>query len=276
MSDGSITLAPPARRAMYARAFYGLIRRDMRVARREAFQLSMRTIMNPFLFVFVFAYVFPKIGQQFQSGGGISFATIIVPGLIGSAIIFNGISAVALPLVMEFGATREIEDRVMAPLPTAAVAIEKIVFSAAQAVLAGLVVFPFVYLIPSTPVSVHVNNWPLLIGVFLLAGLVSSALGMAIGTVANPRQIGLVFALIVIPVTFLGCVYYPWARLHPVLWLQILVLINPLVYISEGLRTALTPTVPHMHPWAFFGALLALFALLMWMALSGFLRRVID
>ena len=126
MSSGSATLesstlAPPARRAMYARAFYGLIRRDMRVARREAFQLSMRTIMNPFLFVFVFAYVFPKIGQQFQSGGGISFATIIVPGLIGSAIIFNGISAVALPLVMEFGATREIEDRVMAPLPTSAV-----------------------------------------------------------------------------------------------------------------------------------------------------------
>jgi ABC-2 type transport system permease protein len=276
VSDQTITLTPATRRAVYARAFYGLIRRDMRVARREAFQLSMRTVMNPFLFVFVFAYVFPKIGQQFQSGGGISFATIIVPGLIGSAIIFNGISAVALPLVMEFGATREIEDRVMAPLPTAAVAIEKIVFSAAQAMLAGLVVFPFVYLIPSTPVSVHVDNWALLIAVFLLAGLVSSALGMAIGTVANPRQIGLVFALIVIPVTFLGCVYYPWARLHPIRWLQIVVLVNPLVYISEGLRAALTPTVPHMHPWAFLGALLGLFALLLWMALSGFLRRVID
>jgi ABC-2 type transport system permease protein len=261
---------------MYARAFWGLIRRDLIVARREAYQLSMRTIMNPFLFVFVFAYVFPKIGQQFQTGTGTSFATILVPGLVGSAIIFNGISAVALPLVMEFGATREIEDRVQAPLPTVMVAVEKIVFSAAQAVVAGTIVFPFVYLIPSTPVSVHVNNWPLLIGVFVMAGLVSSALGMAIGTVANPRQIGLIFALIVIPVTFLGCVYYPWARLHPIRWLQIIVLINPLVYISEGLRTALTPSVPHMHPWAFFGALLALFALLMWMAMSGFLRRVID
>ncbi|MGZ4128419.1 MAG: ABC transporter permease [Actinomycetota bacterium] len=276
MSDQAIALSGQARRTMYARAFWGLIRRDLIVAKREAFQLSMRTIMNPFLFVFVFAYVFPKIGQQFQAGGGISFATIIVPGLVGSAIIFNGISAVALPLVMEFGATREIEDRVMAPLPTAAVAIEKIVFSAVQAVIAGLVVFPFVYLIPSTPVSVHVDNWPLLIGVFLVAGLVSSALGMAIGTVANPRQIGLVFALIVIPVTFLGCVYYPWARLQPIRWLQILVLVNPLVYISEGLRTALTPGVPHMHPWAFFGALLGMFALLMWMAMRGFLRRVID
>ena len=275
MSDATIA-APVSRRNMYARAFWGLIRRDLIVARREAFQLSMRTVMNPFLFVFVFAYVFPKIGQQFQTGTGTSFATILVPGLVGSAIIFNGISAVALPLVMEFGATREIEDRVQAPLPTAWVAVEKIVFSAAQAIVAGAIVFPFVYLIPSTPVSVHVNNWPLLIGVFVLAGLVSSALGMAIGTVANPRQIGLIFALIVIPVTFLGCVYYPWARLHPIKWLQILVLINPLVYISEGLRTALTPGVPHMHPWAFFGALIAMFAGLMWMAMRGFLRRVID
>jgi ABC-2 type transport system permease protein len=276
VSDQTIALSPAARRTMYARAFWGLIRRDMRVARRELFQLSMRTVMNPFLFVFVFAYVFPKIGQQFQTGTGTSFATIIVPGLVGSAIIFNGISAVALPLVMEFGATREIEDRVMAPLPTGSVAVEKVLFGAAQAIVAGAVVFPFVYLIPSTPVSVHVNDWPLLIAVFLLAGLTSSALGMAIGTTANPRQIGLVFALIVIPVTFLGCVYYPWARLAPIRWLQILVLVNPLVYVSEGLRTALTPTVPHMHPWAFFSALLAIFGLLMWRAMTGFLRRVID
>jgi len=276
VSDQAIALTPATRRSMYGRAFWGLIRRDLIVARREAFQLSMRTVMNPFLFVFVFAYVFPKIGQQFRTGTATSFATILVPGLVGSAIIFNGISAVALPLVMEFGATREIEDRVQAPLPTAMVAVEKILFSAAQAVVAGAIVFPFVYLIPSTPVSVHVNNWPLLIGVFAMAGLVSSALGMAIGTVANPRQIGLIFALIVIPVTFLGCVYYPWASLHPIRWLQVLVLINPLVYISEGLRTALTPSVPHMHPWAFFGALLLMFAGLMWMAMRGFLRRVID
>ena len=45
-----------------------------------------------------------------------------MPGVIAIACIFQGIQAVALPLVQEFGYTREIEDRVMAPLPVWAVA----------------------------------------------------------------------------------------------------------------------------------------------------------
>ena len=45
---------------------------------------------------------------------------MLVAGVVGLAIIFQGIQAVALPLVQEFGYTREIEDRVLAPLPVAA------------------------------------------------------------------------------------------------------------------------------------------------------------
>ena len=37
-------------------------------------------------------------------------------------------------------------------------------------------------------------------------------------------------------------------------WLKIVVLVNPLVYMSEGMRVALTP-VPHMSLWAIYGAL---------------------
>ena len=38
-------------------------------------------------------------------------------------------------------------------------------------------------------------------------------------------------------------------------WLQILVLVNPLVYMSEGFRAALT-TVGHMSLWAVYPALI--------------------
>ncbi len=37
--------------------------------------------------------------------------------------MFQGIQAVALPLANEFGYTKEIEDRVLAPLPVSMVAI---------------------------------------------------------------------------------------------------------------------------------------------------------
>jgi len=65
------------------------------------------------------------------------------------------------------------------------------------------------------------------------------------GTIFDPRTIPMLFGVIVIPITFLGCTYYSWLALEPVRWLQIGTLINPLVYLSEGFRAALTP-VPHM------------------------------
>jgi ABC-2 type transport system permease protein len=184
--------------------------------------------------------------------------------------------ATALPLSMEIGATREIHDRVMSPLPVTWVAIEKIVFSAVQSLLAALVIFPLVYFIPATPVQVHVSSWATLIGILILASLVAGTVGLAIGTIVRPEQIALMFGIIVVPVTFFGCVYYPWAAMYKVRWLQILVLINPLVYMSEGLRTALTPGIPHMPAWVAFLALLIGLGILGTVGIRGFIRRVLT
>ena len=260
---------------VYARAFRGLLARDTRVLRRDFVPFLVRTVMNPVLFTFVFAYVFPKIGAGFGGGGAAeNFGTILVPGLVAVAMIFQGIAAVALPLVNEFGRTKEIEDRLMAPLPVAGVALEKMVFGAMQSVVAALVVFPVVAVIPAEPVSVHVASWPLLVVVLLLASLISGAFGLVVGTLFRPQQIPLIFSTIVIPVTFLGCVYYPWQMLTPLPVLRYAVLVNPVVYISEGLRAALTPGVPHMHPAAFLGAMTLLLAVLTAAGLRSFLRRV--
>jgi len=78
------------------------------------------------------------------------------------------------------------------------------------------------------------------------------------------------------PITFLGCVYYPWAALNHLRWLQMLVLINPIVYMSEGLRASLTPSLPHMHPALILVMLSLSLAALSAMGIRGFLRRVIG
>ena len=97
------------------RAFGALLRRDLRVLGKEKWMFLGRTIMQPLLLIFVFTYVFPKIGEGIGSRPS-SFATLLVGGTIASAMIFQGVQAVALPLVQDFGYTREIEDRVLAPL----------------------------------------------------------------------------------------------------------------------------------------------------------------
>jgi ABC-2 type transport system permease protein len=268
---------------LYTRAFAGLFLRDLHVLRREMVPFLVRVIMNPLLFLFVFTYIMPHMSggaamnptASMAGAAGANFSTVL-PGLMAVAIMFSGIAAVALPLAQEFGITREIDDRVMCPLPVAAVAIEKIVFSAVQSMIAAAVVFPLAYYMPATPVYAHVNSWAFLIAVLSLASLTAGALGLVIGTSVRPQQIGLIFGVVVMPITFLGCVYYPWAALKAIPWLQYGVLINPIVYMSEGLRAALTPGMHHMNPWLILAMLLCSLAVLTWFGIRGFLRRVID
>lgn len=261
----------------YLIAFWGLMLRDARVLRRDLFSFVIRTIMNPLFFVFIFTDIMPKIGQGFAATGThANFATVLVPGLVAVAILFQGIMAVALPLSVELSGTHEIEDRLMAPLPVSWVAFEKIFFSVLQSFIAAAAVFPMVYFIPATPVYVHVASWWLLIVVIVLSGFAAGALGLALGTLVKPQQIGMIFAVVVTPLVFLGCIYYPWALLAPVRWLQIVSLANPLVYVSEGLRQALTPTVPHMPAWAFLTALLVSAVVFTAWGVQGFKKRVIG
>jgi ABC-2 type transport system permease protein len=274
----AMTVGAKGGKAIFFEAFAGLFLRDLRVLSRELVPFVVRVIMQPLLFLFVFTYVFPHMNTSnpMAQGAGANFATILLPGLMAVAIMFSGIAGVALPLASEFGVTREIDDRVMCPLPVAAVAVEKVCFSALQSIIAALLIIPLALIVPSTPVHVHVSNWPLLIAVLVLASLTAGALGLAIGSNVKPQQIGLVFSIVVIPITFLGCVYYPWAFLNQVRWLQIGVLINPIVYMSEGLRAALTPQVPHMNEPLIVLALLVSLALLWMLGIKGFLRRVIS
>jgi ABC-2 type transport system permease protein len=256
--------------------------RDLYVLRREIGPFLIRVGMNPLLFLFVFTYIMPHMSgavnptAQMAASAGANFSTVLLPGLIAVAIMFSGIAAVALPLAQEFGITREIDDRVMCPLPVSAVAFEKVIFSAMQSVVAAAVVFPLAYYVPSTKVDAHVTSWPFLIAVVVLASLLSGALGLTIGTLVPPKQIGLIFGVVVMPITFLGCVYYPWAALRFNPALQYGVLVNPIVYISEGLRAALTPALGHMNEAAILLMLCVFLALLLKVGIGGFKRRVIS
>ena len=281
-------LAQPSKATLYSRAFAGIFVRDLNVLlRRELFPFVIRVCMNPLLFLFVFTYVIPSMSGPGDHGSaaatnptanmaGNAFSTVLLPGLMAVAIMFSGIGAVALPLAIEFGSTREIDDRVMCPLPVPFVAIEKIVFSAMQSMFAAAFVYPLAYYVPAVHPQTHIASWPFLITVLVLASLTSGALGLTIGTTVKPSQIGLIFGVVVIPITFLGCVYYPWAALTHIRWLQIGVLVNPIVYMSEGLRAALTPTLPHMPPAMILVMLTVALTVLTWLGMRGFLRRVIG
>lgn len=264
--------------SIFLRSFLGLFLRDARVLMREFAPFLLRVGMQPLLFLFVFTFILPRMGNgnPLATGSGPDFGTIILPGLMAVAIMFSGIAAVALPLSSEFGITREIDDRVMCPLPLWAVALEKVCFSALQSMVAALLVIPMAHYIPAHPVAAHIANGFVFALVLVLSSLLAGSLGLVIGSKVAPKHIGLVFSIIVVPITFLGCVYYPWAQLDKIRWLQVAVLFNPIVYMSEGLRAAVTPGVGHMPWWAILLALVFFTAALGRLGMQGFLRRVVS
>jgi ABC-2 type transport system permease protein len=270
--------AIPLVRWRSAGSFFAIVARDARVLRKDIWQFVGRVVTYPLLFVFVFTYVLPRIGvgQFLARPGTVSFGTILLPGLIAVTAVSTGFASVTQPLSVEFGATREIEDRVMSPLPLWAIALEKILFGAFQAALSGVLVFPLAYFIPAAAVSVHIHSWPTLITVLLLTSLVAGSMGLAFGCLFRPEHLGILFGLVLIVLTFMGCVYYPWARLHDIRWVQYLVLANPVVYLSEGMRAALTPGIPHMPPAIFIPASIAWVGFLTWTSLRLFVRRIVS
>ncbi len=281
MTATSVTATPsalvPARKPVAAArvAFRSLILRDLVVLRKTLKEFIPRTILQPFLLVFVFTYVFPKIGQGVGGADeASSFSTLLVAGVVGLAILFQGIQSVSLPMVQEFGYTREIEDRVLAPMPVWLVAIQKAMWGALSGLISALLVFPIAAVVPATPVHLDVD-WLVLLTLTPLACYTCGALGLTFGTRFDPRTVPLLFGIIVIPITFLGCVYYSWSSLEPIRWLQVAVLVNPLVYISEGFRAALTSSST-MSLWAVYGALIGFAALFTWLGISGFKRRVLS
>jgi ABC-2 type transport system permease protein len=276
---------PPRSAAQASRsAFKALLLRDMTVLRKNLKEFIPRTVLQPFLLVFVFTYVFPKIGQGIGGaahGGPAaeSFATLLVAGVVGITILFQGIQSVALPMVQEFGYTKEIEDRVLAPMPVSLVAFAKVVSGALQGLLAALIVFPIAAVVPANPVHLHVT-WPVLLTLAPLACISGAALGLTFGTRFEPRTVPIMFGVVVIPLTFLGCVYYSWVALTPITiagvsWLKILVLVNPLVYMSEGFRAALT-NANHMSLLAVYGVLIGFSALFLYFGIQGFKKRVLS
>jgi ABC-2 type transport system permease protein len=109
-----------------------------------------------------------------------------------------------------------------------------------------------------------------------LACYTAAAFGLTRGTRVEPRLVPLFASFVALPFAFFGAIFYTWHGLAPIPWLQYAVLVNPLVYISEGLRAGLSIGEPHLPLAAVYAALVACAALFTALGVSGLKHRVLD
>src|SRR5213596_2418296 len=145
------------------KAFLAMLARDAHVARRNFVALLFQTFLQPLMFVFIFGRV--MVGSGYMPP---SYKSLLLPGIMAICMVGTGIWAVAMPLISEFQFTREIEDRLLAPMEIEWLAVEKVVAGMIQALVAGLVVLPTAWLVMGTGIELHIQPVQF-IGIALLA-----------------------------------------------------------------------------------------------------------
>ncbi len=154
------------------KTFYALLSRDGHVARRSLVMVLVQNLLQPLLFTFVFGRVLTS-GGMMQAG----FKSVLLPGVIAISMVIAGVQAVAMPLITEFQFSREIEDRLLAPIENGWLAVEKIIAGMIQALVAGLVVIPAAWLTMGSGASVSFAH-PFAFAMFcLLVALLAAAGG---------------------------------------------------------------------------------------------------
>lgn len=186
-------------------------------------------------------------------------------------MLITGIHGTAVPISMDFHNLREIEDRLLAPVSSRTVAYAKMTVGVLESFVGGLIVLPISLIFMGHAISIDLSpeRLPLLVLVLLLTAFASAAMGLLVGTIIKPSQIAAMFPGFLMPVVFLGSIFYTWHQLAPLPVMQAITLIDPLTWINEAIRAVMTPQIYSLPLW---GTLLGMVIWILFMGRVAFKR----
>jgi ABC-2 type transport system permease protein len=231
-----------------------ILRRDLFVTGREFPVFLAQVILQPLFLLFVFGKVLTQLGYA-RPG----YEQVLFPGLVALAAVLTGLQSTALPLVIEFSYSNEIEDRLLAPLPIRAVAV----------------MFPVGVLILGS-IPWQASTAAAVVAMVVLGSLIGAAMGLILGTYVPPNRISVALTLVITPLIFTGSSQYPWPSLGDLRWFQVVSALNPMTYVSEGLRGLEAPGVPHIQTWICFVVAVGSLVVLTAVGMAGFIRRALG
>jgi ABC-2 type transport system permease protein len=260
------------RRATAWQAFVAILWRDLFVTGKEFWVLLVQVALTPLFMLFIFAKVLTGAGYVQQGYGD-----LLLAGIIALSAFLTALQSVAFPLIMEFGWTKEIEDRLLAPLPVDLVTVEKLLIATLRGVLSGLLIYPIGALVLGGA-PWHPAGLPLLVLVLLLGSWVGAGIGITIGCLVPTSKISILFAVILTPLMFTGATQYPWHSLDHLRWFQVVTSLNPLTYCAEGVRAALLPAseVSHIPVWLCLLALVGSSLVFTYTGVASFRKRAFS
>lgn len=198
---------------------------------RSAWQLILPPLVSNILYFTIFGHI---IGQHIGSIDGLSYIQFIAPGLILMTIITSSYNS-TLGAIFYSKFCRNIEEVLVAPMPTSILLLGLITAGTLRGLLNGLLV--------TIIACFFVRLEFLHVGLMLLTAMLSAAL-FALAGFCNAifakkwDDIVVIPTFVITPITYLGGIFFALSSL-PAVW-QKIAAYNPLLYIINAFRYSVT------------------------------------
>ena len=256
-----------------AGTFATILHRDILVAAKQWPTLLAQAVLLPCGVLFVLGRLLVDLG--YVSG---DYAGILLPGMVAANAFLGGLQGTATPVVLALHATGDLEDLLLAPVSHTLVAVSKIVFGALRG-LAGALVLALLGCLVVRAVDLpdaSYADWAAASGILVLGALAGSSIGLCLATLVPARRYRLSHTVATSLLVLTGAVWAPIALLGSLPSVQLLCLLNPLTYVSEGLRAALLGAkAASVSLLADAAALVLVLAVAVPAALAGFRSRTL-
>lgn len=213
--------------------FYGLFKREIRRFLKVIFQTLATPLISTTLYLLIFGL---SIGKEIRNIQDYPYFAFLIPGLCMMATLRNAVENASGSIVTaKF--CGELEDLKMVPLSpsqiTWAIGLAGLVRGGLVGGLTLMIGYFFFWFTEGHPLPIE--NPLHLITFLFFGGLAFAHLGLAIAMLAkNFEQVSAVNTFILLPLIYLGGVFFSLDHLHP-FW-QTFSKLNPLLYMVNGVR----------------------------------------
>lgn len=247
-----------------------LIQADLCVFKQTIFDKFIDVSIWVILTMIVTSYIMPYFGLSHD------FGVFQLGGIIAAIGLFELYSSV-VEFVSDLEGNREINYRLMLPMPSWMVFLSKSVYFCIIYSMLSLLMIPIGKLTLWTQFDLaQINYYKLLVGIFAQNLFYSCFVLWCASIIESMNKMGTVWARYIFPMWFMGGFQFSWVALHHVLpFVAYIDLLNPMIYCTESMRVALLGQEGYINFWICIAALV-FFSVLCFALGVRILKRRLD
>ncbi len=210
---------------------YALWYRELKVFSREPSRI-VSSLIQPLMWLLIYGTGLGSIVSV--SSTGTSYQSFIFPGILAMTVLFGSLFFglyVILDKRVDF-----LKEVLVAPLNRSTIFFGKVLGGSTDGLIQIVLLMILGALFFGIPLSFYSVFMSFLIVILLLVSITS--LGLTIGAIMeSPEGFGLITSFVIFPLFFLSGALFPVDKLPA--WLHVFVVINPVSYAVDGLRTVI-------------------------------------